>query len=188
MNKAIFIDRDGVLNNSDNHEHVYKEEDLIFYPDVVDALTELSATDYKLFIVTNQAGIGQGLYSEDEFLKFQELFVNKLEELSQHKIAIEKTYYCPHDPADGQGEYKIECECRKPNSGMLKQASKEFNIDLKNSYMIGDRYTDVLAGAGAGCTTILLRTGADYKESESDTIKPNYIFDKFSDILEVIKK
>jgi D-glycero-D-manno-heptose 1,7-bisphosphate phosphatase len=152
MNKAIFLDRDGVLNEDPGFLH--RIEDLKFYPGVIDALIEFSQTDYIIVIVTNQPGIGRGYYTEKEYLAFEKEYLYELDRLSDGKIRIDKVYYCPHHPTAGIGKYKIVCECRKPASGMLLNAQKEFNIDFSLSYMIGDKRSDIQAGKTVGCKTI----------------------------------
>lgn len=141
MKKAIFFDRDGVIN-IDKH-HVYKVEDFIFYKDVFKAIPLLSKFFLKI-IVTNQAGIAKKLYTEKDFTKLTKWM---LKELKSKKITINKVYHCPH--------YE-NCSCRKPKPGMIKAAAKDLNIDLKQSWLIGDKETDIIAGKKAGCKTILL--------------------------------
>jgi D-glycero-D-manno-heptose 1,7-bisphosphate phosphatase len=185
MNKAIFFDRDGVLNIDPGFLH--KKEDLEFYPDVIDTLTQLSQTGYKIFIVTNQAGIARGFYSEQTFLDFQKQFVEELVRLSNGEIRIDKTYHCPHHATEGIDEYKLKCECRKPQPGMLLQAQKEFDIDFAQSYMIGDRRSDIIAGREVGCTTILVKTGCAGKGGSGDEVSPDYTVQTLSEILNIIK-
>ena len=119
--------------------------------------------NYKLFIVTNQSGIGRGFYKIGDFMNFNN---HLLKELKKHNINIEKTYYCPHKPEDN-------CKCRKPKTKFLEEAVKEFKIKLKDSFVIGDKKEDVKMGKNAGCKTILVLTG--YGMKAKNEIKPDYI-------------
>jgi len=149
--KAIFLDRDGTINIDKGY--LYKKEDFKFENDAIKALKRLSDLGYILIIVTNQSGIGRGYYTKKDLD-----ILNKYmcEILLKEKIKIEKIYYCPHHPTKGLGEFKIECNCRKPNPGMIIEGIKEFDIDKKNSYMVGDKLSDVVAGISAGVNAVLL--------------------------------
>lgn len=161
MNKAIFFDRDGVLNYDPGYVH--KIEDFKLLPGVIEALKLLK--NFKFIIITNQSGIGRGYYTEQDFHKFN----NRLtEELKKENIIIEKTYYCPHEPEEN-------CNCRKPKVKFIKQAEKEFNIDLKNSFVIGDHPSDIEMGKNAKCKTIYLLTGHGKKHKDKLTQKPDLI-------------
>ena len=149
MSKAIFFDRDGVIIEDICYH--YKIEDFKFIPNAVKGLKLLK--NFKLFIVTNQSGIGRGYYKTEDFLKFNN---HLLDELKKYNIKIEKTYYCPHKPEDN-------CECRKPKTKLLKDAEREFDIDLKKSFVIGDKKADIELGKNAGCKTILVLSGNGMK-------------------------
>ena len=155
MDKAIFIDRDGVINEDPGYVH--KVEDFRFIPKAVNALKLLSQKGFKLIIITNQSGIGRGYYTKEDFLKFNNYLIN---ELSKNKIRIERTYYCPHHPDES-------CNCRKPGTRHIEEAKKEFNIDLKRSYVIGDHPGDIGMGKKAGCKTAYVLTGHGKKHKES---------------------
>ncbi|MBI2151944.1 HAD family hydrolase, partial [Candidatus Woesearchaeota archaeon] len=150
MTSAIFLDRDGVLVEDIGFH--YKIEDFKLTPNAVEGLKLLK--NYKLIIITNQSGIGRGYYTMKDFKIFNDYLID---ELKKHSIKIEKTYVCPHKPEDN-------CECRKPKTKLIKDAEKDFNIDLKNSYMIGDKNIDVEMGHNAGCKSILVLTGNGMKE------------------------
>jgi len=145
--KAVFLDRDGTINIDDGY--VYKTEDFKFIPDSLKALKLLSKTDYKLIIVTSQSGIGRKYYTIEDF---NNLTKYMLDIFKKEGIRMEEVYFCPHSPEEG-------CECRKPNPGMINQALKKYDIDLKNSYVIGDKTSDIQLGANVGCKTILVKTG-----------------------------
>ncbi len=145
MKTAVFIDRDGVI--TEDIGYVHKIEDFKLIPNAVEGLKLLE--DYKLFIITNQSGIGRGYYKPEDFIDYNNRI---LRELKKYNINIKKTYYCPHKPEDN-------CECRKPKIKFLKEAEKEFSIDLKKSFVIGDKKADIKMGKNAGCRTILVLTG-----------------------------
>jgi D-glycero-D-manno-heptose 1,7-bisphosphate phosphatase len=186
MNKAIFLDRDGVLNEDPGFLH--KIEDLKFYPGVIYTLIELSKTDYKIIIVTNQPGIGRGLYSELEYLAFEKEYLDRLAKQSEGKIRIDKIYYCPHHPTKGIGKYKKICECRKPEPGMLLNAQKDFNIDFSKSFMIGDKRSDIQAGQTVGCKTILVETGCAGKGGEGCDVSPDFILKQLIQIRNIVNE
>jgi len=168
--KAIFLDRDGVINES--VEFLYKEKDLKFIESAIDGLQQLSNTDYLLIMVTNQPAIGRGVCTEEEYKKFEKYY---LERLREKGIRINDVFYCPHHPTAGIGEYKKDCECRKPKAGLLMKANEKYNIDIKKSFIIGDSRSDIKAGAAAGCKTILVQTGNGGKGGNTDLdIKPDY--------------
>ncbi|NPA36047.1 MAG: HAD family hydrolase [Chlorobi bacterium] len=140
-NKAVFLDRDGVINNDEGFYYIYKPEDLKINEGIAEGLRMLSEAGYKLIIVSNQSGVAKGVYTEDDVRKVhRKLFA----ELAEHDIKIDAAYFCPHH------ESVSECECRKPKPGMILQAIKEHNIDADISYLIGDSERDIVAGKRAG--------------------------------------
>lgn len=149
--KALFLDRDGVINFDFNYVYIVGEND--FLPGIFDLAKEAVKKGYVLFVVTNQAGIGRGLYTEDDFFKVTKYIEGKFKDNGTN---ITKTYYCPNHPEHGIGKYKIDCDDRKPKPGMILKAAKEFNIDLANSLIIGDRESDIEAGINAGLKTKIL--------------------------------
>jgi len=159
-NKFILLDRDGVINVEKSY--LYKIEDFEYEKNVIKGLHELRDLGYKFAIITNQSGIARGYYTEEDYLKLQD-FIEK--DLLKHGIKIEKSYFCPHHP-NGTGKYGIECNCRKPNTGNFELAINEFNIDTKNSFMIGDRPTDLIPAEKLGITPVLIKTGYGVKSLE----------------------
>lgn len=154
MNKAIILDRDGTINVEKDYLH--KIEDFEFEVSVIEGLKILADLGYIFVVVTNQSGIARGYYTETD-LEILNSYIGKV--LEEKGIEIRKFYYCPHHFEKGIGKYKVECDCRKPKSGMLEKAIKEFNIDRKKSFMIGDNITDIEAGINANVTPILVETG-----------------------------
>ena len=159
MNRAVFLDRDGVIN-----ELVYYEEQgIIDSPFTVEqlklfrwageAIKKLPEAGYKVVIVSNQPGMAKGYLSQEAFEKIRE---KMREQLAEQEAFIDGEYYCFHHPDAVVESLRANCECRKPKAGLLFQAAREQDIDLSRSWMIGDGLTDVKAGKGAGCRTILL--------------------------------
>ena len=145
MTKAVFLDRDGVINL--DKAYVSKIEDFEFCKGIFEALKHFQNLGYLLIIVTNQSGIGRGYYSEEDF---QKLTAWMQKEFLHVKIKIDAIYHCPHAP-------EANCGCRKPKSGMFLKAIEDFDIDVCSSWMIGDKPSDIEAANGAGITkTILL--------------------------------
>ncbi len=164
--KAFFIDRDGVINKYVGFLRNIDQFELI--DDVAEGIKLINESGYLAIIVTNQPVIARGEVTEEQL----NMIHNKMETLLGEKGAyIDKIYYCPHHPHKGyEGEIpelKIECDCRKPKPGMILKAAKDYNISLKDSYMVGDSENDILAGKNAKCKTILinennLEYGQDY--------------------------
>ena len=148
--KTIFLDRDGVINqNPPNWGYVQTWEEFDFIPNTLKALRDLTENGYRVIVVTNQAGIGRGLFSEDSL---KDIHARMVVDIKNAGGAIDTIYYCPHHPEAG-------CECRKPKPGMLIRAAREHNIELPNTYLIGDSTTDIEAGQRAGVSTMLVLTG-----------------------------
>ena len=157
LRRAVFLDRDGTLNKDVGYVH--RKEDWQWLPGVAEALKRLRAVGYVLVVVSNQSGIARGMYDR-EALRLLEECVNA--ELSAKNAAIDAWYYCPHLP-----EITGHCECRKPEPGLLLQAARDLELDLANSWMIGDRVRDVQAGIAAGCQSILLHPeGSDNSDDD----------------------
>lgn len=151
MNKAIFLDRDGVLNK-DNPDYTYRVEDFKILDGVYEALKIWQQKQYKLIVISNQAGIGRNIYRHQNVEQIHSFMINKLLENGIHLTEI---YYCPHHPESGN------CICRKPDSLLLEKAIARFNINAAQSYFIGDRDRDVQAGEKAGVNAIKVDTDVD---------------------------
>lgn len=146
---AIFLDRDGTINVEPADGIVDTIDKVKIFVSVFPALQLLSKNNYALFFITNQHGINLGRISEAQFHKINNYI---LEKLQNHGINIKDTFYCPHLDSD-------HCNCKKPRSGLIKQARRKYDINLSNSYIIGDRETDMILGKKVGCRTIFVRTG-----------------------------
>jgi D,D-heptose 1,7-bisphosphate phosphatase len=170
--KAIFMDRDGVTNVE--KDLICRPEDMELYSFTPEAIREINKSDYLAIIVSNQSVIARNLCTIDELAYIHK----KIEtELGSKNSKLDAIYYCPHHPDKGypeeRTEYKIDCECRKPKTGMFRQAANDFNIDLTMSWMIGDAERDVIAGKNAGCMTIGVMTGYGVKKT---AVKPEFFF------------
>jgi D-glycero-D-manno-heptose 1,7-bisphosphate phosphatase len=159
MNKAVFLDRDGTINKE--VEYLSSPDDLKLLPETVKALKLLQEKDFKLVVITNQAGIARGYFSEEDYLRVEKKLSVLLEDEGVKLLA---TYFCPHHPDFGENRL---CDCRKPNPGMITKACNEHDIELSESYMIGDKASDILAGINAGVkNVILVETGYGKTELE----------------------
>jgi len=152
--RAIFLDRDGTLNQDVGFTH--RVEDLKLLPGACDGLRRLQQAGFELVITTNQSGIARGHFSEDQMHAFNAALVGRL---SAEGIAIAGVYFCPFHPTEGQGPYRQDSPLRKPNPGMIRQASRELDLDPSVSFAIGDKLADVAAGKAAGCRAILIAGG-----------------------------
>jgi D-glycero-D-manno-heptose 1,7-bisphosphate phosphatase len=142
---AAFLDRDGVLNRDVGY--VWRTQDFEWLPGARGAIKNLNDAGFLVIVVTNQAGIARGLYSEDDVGRLHRWINSELEREGAH---IDAFYYCPHHPVDGVGTYRMTCECRKPAAGLLLQAMKDWPIDAGKSFMIGDKEVDLQAAHAAG--------------------------------------
>jgi D-glycero-D-manno-heptose 1,7-bisphosphate phosphatase len=147
--KAIFLDRDGTLILDPPDLRVDSVLDIHVFPETLKAFKLLTTLDYGVIEITNQAGIGEGRITQAEFAQLNDKVLDVLESTG---MKVLKTYMCPHLPEDN-------CACRKPQPTMILQAAKDYDIDLAQSWMIGDRESDIMAGVNAGTKTILVQTG-----------------------------
>lgn len=177
MRKVIFLDRDGTINIEKSYLH--KWEDFEFEKNAIEGLKELKNLGYEFIVVTNQSGIGRGYYTEEDLVTLNNQMTEKLKEFG---IEILECFYCPHHPEKGIGKYKVDCNCRKPNPGMLLEGIKKYDVDIENSFMIGDKKGDLEAGKKAGLKSILVLTG--YGKKIEEEVKGNYLIAK--DLLEVV--
>ena len=171
--KTIFLDRDGVVNKE--VRYLYRLSDFEFIDGIFDACLYFQKLGYEIVIVTNQSGISRGYYNENDYLKLTEWMLGQF---NDNGINILDVFYCPHGP-------ESLCACRKPKPGMLIEAKYKYNISMKDSWMIGDKETDVEAANLAGITnTILVRSGHLIDESNSNA---KFTIDSIMQSKEVIK-
>ena len=170
--KTIFLDRDGVINKEVGYLH--KAEDFEFIDGVFEACKYFQSTGYKLVVITNQSGIARGLYKEEDF---HQLTKWMLEQFTNQGINILDVFFCPHGPDSA-------CSCRKPQPGMLLSARDKFDIDMENSWMIGDKEADVDAANAAGVSnTVLVKSGHSIDEANS---KAKFILKSIKDSTQII--
>lgn len=154
-NKAVFLDRDGVINAEKGYVHRIEEFEIL--PGVPQAIGLLKDAGFLVIVVTNQSGVARGYYSLETVHSLHRHLDTELAAFGTH---VDAYYVCPHHPEHGIGDLKVACTCRKPMPGMLEQAAVDFGIDLSASYMIGDKSTDVAAGLAAGCRPVFLETSS----------------------------
>ena len=165
--KAIFLDRDGVINKEVNY--LYKIENFEFINGIFESCLYFQNLGYIIIIITNQSGISRNFYTDNEYQKLSEWM---LVEFSKHGIIIQDTFYCPHGP-------ESNCRCRKPKPGMFIEAKNKHNINMKESWMIGDSEIDIQSANGADIqNTILVRSG---KKIIGPTSNAKFILDSIRD-------
>jgi D-glycero-D-manno-heptose 1,7-bisphosphate phosphatase len=175
LRQTVFLDRDGTLNIDDYV--TYRKNQFQLIDGVKEGIMLLKTWGFEFVIVSNQSGIGKGKYTEKDMLKFNELLYASLLPI---EIKPEDFYFCPHDPN------KEKCDCCKPNPGMLIKAAKEKDIKLEQSYLIGDKISDIIAGQNAGCKkTILVKTGIT-DDSDKYDVKPDYIVENLVEAAKLI--
>lgn len=153
---ALFLDRDGVVNEESGY--LFRADEVRFVPGIFSLCRTARALGYRIFIVTNQAGIARGYYTETDF---SNLMAWMLAELAKQGAVIDAVYHCPFHPEHGIGTYKRDHEDRKPGTGMLRRAANEFGVSLPNSVMVGDRCTDIEAANAAGLKQAFLIMGTE---------------------------
>jgi D-glycero-D-manno-heptose 1,7-bisphosphate phosphatase len=151
---AVFLDRDGVLIADDHY--VGSPDRVRMLPGSAEAVAALNRAGWAVVVVTNQAGVAKGYFSAADVEAVHAFVAGQLAGAGAH---VDAFYYCPHHPEGTAGAYRVRCECRKPEPGMLRAAAADLGLDPARSWMVGDRESDLAAGAAAGCRTVLVRTG-----------------------------
>jgi D-glycero-D-manno-heptose 1,7-bisphosphate phosphatase len=154
LRPALFLDRDGVLNVE--VEYLHEPAAVALVPGAAAAVAAVNRRGIPVVIVSNQAGIGRGLYDEAAYRAVQRRLGELLAAEGAH---FDADYHCPHHPEHGLGAYRVACACRKPRPGLLLQAARDLGLDLGRSVLVGDKLSDLEAGRAAGCATVLVRTG-----------------------------
>jgi len=168
MNRAVFLDRDGTVNVEVGYLSDLGQLRLIAGAGA--AIKRLHDAGFKVVLVTNQSGIARGYFAES--------FVHDTHALLQQMLQadgakLDGIYYCPHHPTAGTLHYTMTCECRKPRTGLLERAAKDLDIDIKNSYVVGDKWSDIELGQRAGAHAVLVRTG--YAPDDPGNVKPDRV-------------
>ncbi|MBS3075839.1 HAD family hydrolase [Candidatus Pacearchaeota archaeon] len=183
MKKAIFLDRDGVINKDVGL--LYKKKDVKILPNVIKALKKLKEKDYLIVVITNQPVIARGLITEKRLIELNNFLNSLIENL------IDEFYFCPHHPNANLEIYRRICECRKPAPGLILRAAKDLDIDLTKSWMIGDMPSDIVSGKSAGLKTILIESEKNKKVIETgkkwDIEESDYKSKNLLDALKYIK-
>ena len=179
--KAIFLDKDGTLVA--NVPYNVNPALLTLMPGVSLGLERLATLPFLLIIVTNQAGIARGEFTADDFRRH----IQTLSDIFRsHGCKLTDVYYCPHDPQGKVAAYSVECECRKPQCGLLRRAGREHKIDLSQSWMVGDILDDIEAGHRAGCRSILVNTGGEDQWIRTPEREPNATVARFDHAVEFL--
>ena len=187
MTRAIFLDRDGTLNEEMGYiNHPYR---LRIFPFAAESIKIFNQLGYKVIVVTNQSGVARGYFSEDLLIKIHTLMKMEIKKKGGN---IDAFYYCPHHPTEGDKKYKINCTCRKPKTGMIKQAVKDFQINLESSYGIGDRYKDILFAKQNKMQSGFVLTGygrGEYEyQRENWTVFPDLVGNNLLDLAKQIRE
>ncbi len=170
---AVFFDRDGTLN--EEVEFLSAPEQLRLIAGAGRAVRAVNDSGLLAFVISNQSGIARGLFTEADLIPIHARFQK---ELLASGARIDRIYYCPHHPTAGIPPYRVDCDCRKPRTGMLRRAEQEMGADLGRSYVIGDRIVDVMAGQNAGARGILVLTGygeSSVAECRDQGVVPDHI-------------
>lgn len=181
MNKAVFIDRDGTLIR----DVPYNANPALieFLPDAIETLSVLKKNKFLLILISNQSGVARGFFSVEQLEEMHDVIQQTL---SNFNVKLNAIYYCPHHPEGKIKEYAIECKCRKPKPGLILKAATKYNIDLNNSWMVGDILNDVEAGNAAGCKTILLDNGNETEWIVNEKREPAFTVESWRMIAQTI--
>ncbi|MBI3591366.1 MAG: HAD-IIIA family hydrolase [Candidatus Melainabacteria bacterium] len=188
MDKAVFLDRDGVLNypvfnpNTNEYEAPFNEKDFKLFPDVIESLKELLDMNYRLFLVSNQPDYAKGKTTLENLYSVHKKLHNIL---TENNISFNEYYYCYHHPYGIIPEYSIICECRKPGNLFLKQAKLKYSLDMSRSWMIGDRDVDIYCGQSVGTKTIMI--SQKHSDGKSGQSKPEHKAKNLKEAVDIIK-
>lgn len=168
ISKAVFLDRDGVINKYPGDKaYVTSRKGFRFLPRVKKALAKLSRSGFKIFVVSNQAGVDKGIFSKTDLDAITGYMLSGIRAAGGR---IDAVYYCTH-------RAEKNCLCRKPKTGMIKTAQKNFKLNLKQSFFVGDTIRDVITAKSAGCKSILVLSGKEKLRFRKDwEVQPAYIF------------
>ncbi len=182
--RAVFLDRDGTINVEVGY--LSKREDLVLIEDAADAIKLLNDAGFLVIVVTNQSGVARGYFTEDDVMAVND---KMLFELNVMGAFVDAIYYCPHHPDFGDEKYGIDCNCRKPNVGMVAKAQDEFEIDIKESFVVGDHKGDIELGKNVGAKTVHVLTGHGVEEGkklEEAGIVPDHTSDNILSAVQYI--
>lgn len=183
FSRAVFIDRDGTLN--EDIGYVSAPDELVLYPWAAEAVRLVNDSGFRAIVITNQSGIARGMYTEQTL---GAIHARMIEELAREGARIDAVYYCPHHPEIGDAHYRVTCDCRKPRTGLLDAAAREHNIDLTRSFVIGDKSSDITLAENAGARSALVLTGYGREtlaHPESWPCHPSFVAEN---LLEAVKR
>ena len=170
MNRAVFLDRDGTINEEVGY---LKSLDMLkVIPGAGAAIRRLNAAGFKVVIITNQSGVARGYFPESLVHEAHALLTATLR---KDGATIDGIYYCPHHPTAGNSKHTIQCDCRKPATGLMDRAARDLDIDLKQSFMVGDKWSDIELGHRAGARSILVRSG--FAPDDAGNKRPPHVED-----------
>ncbi len=172
---AIFLDRDGVL--TEEKGYISSVANLSIFTYSRECISRIHDKGYYAIVITNQSGIARGLFTEADLLEMNRYL--------KEQTGVDAIFYCPHHEKGNVSRYSVECNCRKPKTGMIEQACKAYFIDLERSYMVGDRASDILTGQAAELKTVLLESGYGTQHLES-CVEPDYVFNNLSEFVEML--
>ena len=176
--KVIFLDRDGVINHEIGYIKEWKK--IKFYKNTLNALKKINKLGYLIIIITNQSIVARGIASKKEIINLNK---KMMDYFKKKKIEIKHIYFCPHHP-----KFTINCSCRKPKNGMIIKAKKKYNLNLKQSWLVGDKTSDIKAGKISKIRTILVKTGYGGLDKKYK-VKPDFICKNLNNAVnKVLKK
>lgn len=181
MRTAVFLDRDGVINQNRDSDYVKSWREFTFLPGSRKAIQRLLQEDIPIIVISNQAGVGKGLVSD---ATVQEINRRLVAQTSVPGKKISAVYYCPH-------RVEEKCQCRKPKPGMLLEAAADWDLDLNRCYVVGDAISDIEAGSAVGCTTFLVKTGRGSRvlqERRNWKTQPDFVVEDLPQAVEIILK
>lgn len=178
---AAFLDRDGVINI--DRGYVFRREDFEFVPGTLDAARELKSMGLALVVVTNQSGIARGYYGPEQFHALTDWMK---ETFAAHGAALDGVYFCPHHPSEGEAPYRQDCNCRKPAPGLLLDAARDLDIDVRRSALFGDKASDLQAALAAGVPYRVL-LGTDGREQPDHVVPEGLATDRFRSLADAVR-
>jgi histidinol-phosphate phosphatase family domain/HAD-superfamily hydrolase, subfamily IIIA len=172
---AVFLDRDGVLTREKSYVISVKELEIFSY--TAECIRQIHQKGYYAIVITNQSGVARGFFTEEDLTEMNDYLLTE--------TGVDAIYYCPHHPNGKIEKYKRVCDCRKPRTGLIEAAAKDFAIDISMSWLVGDRAGDILAGKGVGIRTILLESGYGMAGLEEE-VEPDYVLDDLRAVVKII--
>ena len=178
MQPAVFLDRDGVLTVERGYA-ISSIDEMEIIPGTAECVDRLKELGYLTIVITNQSAVAKGLYTEE--------YLGEMNRKLLDEVKVDDLYYCPHHPQGIIPQYSIKCECRKPETGMIRSAQKDHEIDMSGSFMVGDRACDILLGEKAGLKTVMVNSGYGMNKLEEEC-NPDYVFEDLRGFVDFLSK